>query len=364
MGRVFNYLLWGGVLSGLLAYGEQARHGLAVTGLHDQALWGLYISQFVFLVGIAASAVLLVIPARLLGWPEARAALATGEALAVSAVFTALLFVTVDLGNPQRLWHALPVLGRLNFPRAVLAWDVVVLMAYLGLSLLLLWSGRRHAQEGRFRAFALLLAVGLGLAIHTVTAFLLAGHPARPFWHSGVMAPRFIASAFASGAALMLLLAPRLPALAAPPLTRYLRWVAGLGITLDLFLLLSELFVAFYGNSGEHRAARLIYGGEAGWLSAWVWSGLLLKGLGLALLRRGTALPLALLVAGTWLEKGLGLVAGGMLVTPLEEVSRYLPTGIEVRITLGVWAVGVLLFLALARWAGCTPRPRLSHAPD
>jgi molybdopterin-containing oxidoreductase family membrane subunit len=122
-------------LLGLATYGAQLLQGMALTHMSDQVSWGFYISNFTFLVGVAAAAVLLVIPAYLYHFKTIKKIVAFGELLAVTAVIMAILFVLVDVGRPDRLWHLLPGLGRMNFPSSVLAWDILVLNGYLLLNL-------------------------------------------------------------------------------------------------------------------------------------------------------------------------------------------------------------------------------------
>ncbi|MBK1634065.1 polysulfide reductase, partial [Thiohalocapsa halophila] len=127
-----RYQLWITALSALVLVGcwqyvDQLRFGLVTTGMSDQVSWGFYIANFAFLVGVAASAVLLIIPAYVFNRKDAEEVVLLGEAMAVAAVVSAILFVIVDLGRPDRLWHMLPLLGRFNFPASMLAWDVVVL---------------------------------------------------------------------------------------------------------------------------------------------------------------------------------------------------------------------------------------------
>ncbi|MEO5348281.1 MAG: polysulfide reductase NrfD [Magnetococcus sp. YQC-3] len=330
------------LLVGIAGYAEQWQRGLAVTGLTDGVVWGLYISQFVFLVGVAASAVILVVPVWWLANPAARALLRLAESLALVAVIGSLLFVTVDLGQPLRIWHALPLLGQLNFPSSIMAWDILVLSGYLLLTMALL-SGWKHP-------LGLVLAAILGIAIHTVTAFLLAGQPARPFWHTGVMAPRFIVSAFASGAALLLLLLRYWPEETAEWGKLYLRRLFLACLGLELFLLGSEGFVWFYRPSDDGETPRLLYEGGLGIWSNWVWCGLILKVSALFTVwrwNRGYALALC----GIWLDKGLGLVVPGFIPTPLGELVGYWPTRVEWQITVGIWALGGMLLAGLIRRA-------------
>lgn len=341
-----KWLWWGMVLPalllGLAGYSEQWHLGLAVTGMNDHVVWGLYISQFVFLVGVAASAVILVVPVWWWGNPSARGLLRLAESLALAAVVTSLLFVMVDLGHPARLWHALPVIGQLNFPQSIIVWDLLVLVGYMALTIALL-AGWKHPM-------GILLAAILGVAIHTMTAFLLAGHPARPFWYTGVMAPRFIVSAFAAGAGLMLLLVRCWPLASVEWGRAYLRRIFLGCLGIDLFLLGSEWFVWFYRQTSEGEAARLLYGGGMGFWSGWVWIGIGLKLVAMLMVWRFVT-GYGVGVVGIWMEKGLGLIIPGFVPTPLGEVVGYWPTWVELQVTVGVWALGIVLLTLLIQYA-------------
>jgi molybdopterin-containing oxidoreductase family membrane subunit len=121
------YWRWLGLLSvlfviGLVAYAGQLDQGLVVTGMSDQVSWGFYISNFAFLVGIAAAAVLLVIPAYLFHRADVKQVVLLGEGLAVAAVICAMMFVLADLGHPERAWHMIPFIGRFNWSCSTATW--------------------------------------------------------------------------------------------------------------------------------------------------------------------------------------------------------------------------------------------------
>ena len=97
------------IVSGVLAYARQASTGLVLTAMRDQVSWGFYIGNFTFLVGVAAAAVVLVIPAYIYDWKPIREIVIFGELLALSAIIMCLLFVLVDMGRPDRLWHMIPL---------------------------------------------------------------------------------------------------------------------------------------------------------------------------------------------------------------------------------------------------------------
>lgn len=211
----WRYYTWLGALSiiclvGLNAYAKQFVHGLVVTGMSDQVSWGVYIANFTFLVGVAAAAVMLVIPVYIYRNEELHDLVIFGELLAVAAIIMCLAFVTVDLGRPDRFWHLIPGLGKFNFPGSMLSWDVIVLNGYLllnihicGYLLYCRYRGRRPAKW--FYVPFVFVAIVWAVSIHTVTAFLYVGLGGRPFWNSSIVGPRFLASAFTAGPALIIL---------------------------------------------------------------------------------------------------------------------------------------------------------------
>ena len=172
--------------------------------MRDQVSWAFYIGNFTFLVGVAAAAVLLVIPAYVYNWKPIREIAIFGELLAVSAIVMCLLFVTVDIGRPERVFAMIPFVGTLNVPSSLLGWDVLVLNGYLVLNVVIVWhflfkAFHREPYNTNFVAPLLLFSIPAAVSIHTVTAFVYNGMAARPFWNASILAPRFLASAFCSG---------------------------------------------------------------------------------------------------------------------------------------------------------------------
>ncbi|MDP1581325.1 MAG: NrfD/PsrC family molybdoenzyme membrane anchor subunit [Candidatus Didemnitutus sp.] len=211
----WRYYTWMAVLTivclfGLNAYAKQLVHGLAVTGMTDEVSWGVYISNFTFLVGVAAAAVMLVIPVYIYNNEEMHDLVIFGELLAVAAIIMCLAFVTVDLGRPDRFWHLIPGIGELNFPASMLSWDVLVLNGYLLLNVhicgYLLYCRYRSQKPSKwFYIPFVFIAIVWAVSIHTVTAFLYVGLGGRPFWNSAIVGPRFLASAFSAGPAIIIL---------------------------------------------------------------------------------------------------------------------------------------------------------------
>ena len=367
------YWMWLALLLFVIAlgvwyYSEQLQHGLHVTGMSDQVSWGFYIANFAFLVGIAASAVLLVIPAYIFNREDIKDVVLIGEGMAVAAVIMAMLFVIVDLGRPDRIWHLIPVLGRFNFPISLLAWDVVVLNGYLLLNLAIpLYILFRHyyGEEPNFRPYFpfVVLAMFWAISIHTVTAFLFSANTARPFWHTALLGPRFIASAFASGPALIIIALQIIRRVTRYPINQSvidtLALIMTVALQITLFFVGAELFTDFY-NEGAHAASiHYLFLGLDGFeaLRPWIWTALGLNLVAVFILRihplrRNIVLlnvACVLTFVGIWIEKGMGLVVPGFIPTPLGEIFEYAPSATEIMISIACWSIGALIFTLLAK---------------
>ncbi len=378
-----TYLLWILFLLAIIAYGvfrysQQIQHGLVVTGMSDQVSWGFYIANFTFMVGVAAAAVLLVIPAYIFDRHDVKQVVLVGEGVAVAAVIMAMLFVVVDLGRPERFWHMIPGIGQFNFPISLLAWDVVVLLGYLllnlGIPFYILYT-KYNGREPELRLYFpfVVLAIFWAISIHTVTAFLFSANPARIYWHTALLGPRFIASAFASGPALIILTLRLIRRVTTFRIEQsvidLLALIMTFALQINLFFLVAELFTDFY-NEGSHSASiRYLFFGLEGFqsLRPWIWSALALELVAVIILtihplRRNTVTLVAacfLTIAGIWIEKGMGLVVPGFIPTPLGEVFEYSPTGVELGVTLAIWALGVLVFTLLAKFVIAVEQGRL-----
>ncbi len=358
------FLLTVFVLLGINAYCKQLVHGLATTGMTDQVSWGFYIANFTFLVGMAAAAVMLVIPVYIYRNRELHDLVIFGELFAVAAIIMAMLFVTVDLGRPDRLHH---MLLRFNFPVSMLTWDVLVLNGYLLLNLhicgyLVYCAYRRREPSKIFYIPFVFVAIMWAISIHTVTAFLYSGLGGRPFWNSAVVAPRFLASAFAAGPAFLILTLSALKTFTAyevsPKAFLTLRNTVTIALTISMFLLGSEAFTEFYTDSAHVASARYLFLGLHGHsaLVPWIWSAIALNLLAMTLLylpisRRLAVLQAAcvMLIVGIWIEKGMGMIVPAFIPTPLGEIVEYLPTINETLVTLGIWAGGLLIYTILVR---------------
>jgi Ni/Fe-hydrogenase subunit HybB-like protein len=370
-----RYHLWMGaltvvMLAGAYAYGIQLRDGLGVTGMNDHVSWALYIANFTFLVGLSDAAVMVVLPAYVMEDMDFRRAVLFGLGVAIAALVMCLAFVVVDIGNPLASWHLFPGVGLLNFPQSLLAWDVVALNAYL----LLILGVSAHIVYRRFTGhtpgkhtylFWMYLIVAVAVAVHLVTAFLMAGLPARPFWNNALLGPRFLASAFAAGAAFMILLLGFIRRE-----TEYevknetlskLGLIVAVAAQVNLIMLASEIFKEFYFPTHHSINAQYLFFGLDGHnrLVGWIWTAIALNLAATATLmihplRRNPRVLMtacAMLFVAIWMEKGMGLVIPGFVPSPLREIVEYWPTWVELAVTAGIWAMGLFVLTVLVRVA-------------
>jgi Ni/Fe-hydrogenase subunit HybB-like protein len=387
-----RYRVWAGSLAlvmvaGAYAYSVQLRDGLVVTGMNDHVSWGLYISNFTFLVGLAAAAMLLVLPAYILKDVDFSRAVLMAEAVAVAALVMCLTFVVVDIGNPAAAWHLMPVVGRLNLPSSLLAWDVVVLNGYLALNLgipfyILYTRFAGRTPDKRKYLPWMYIAVMWAVSIHLVTAFLLAGLPARPFWNTALLGPRFLASAFTAGPAFMILLLWFIRRETSYEIRdgvfTKLALVTTVAAQINLVMLLSEIFYKFYSPTHHGINAKyLFFGlGENTALVPWIWPAVALNvGATVALtihpVRRNPRwlmVSCAVLFIAIWVEKGIGLIIPGFVPSPLGEIVEYTPTWVELTVTAGIWALGLFVLTMLVKVAlpielGTARSPLLSRSP-
>ncbi len=370
-----KYHLWMGVLTffmamGTYAYVIQVREGLSVTGMNDYVSWGLYISNFTFLVGIAAAAVMLVLPAYILKDVDFTRAVLIGEGLAVTALLMCLAFVTVDMGGPHRLWHMIPKLGYFNWPQSMLTWDVIVLNGYLALNLLvpfyILYKHYKGKSPDKRKYLPfVILSVFWAVSIHMVTAFLYAGLPSRPYWNNALLGPRFLASAFAGGPALMIIILTFIDTQTrfriAKKTINKLALIVAIAAQINLVMLGSELFKEFYSPTHHSISATYLFFGLKGHntLVPIIWTSIFLNIIATLLFtfhktrQNRTILLLASLVlfVAIWLEKGMGLVVPGFIPSPLGEIVEYFPSWVEIAVTVGIWALGCFVFTLLIKAA-------------
>ena len=371
-------------LVGANAWANQVVEGMGVTNMTDHVSWGLYIANFTFAVGLAAGGVMMVIPAYVYDDHEMHRVVIIGEVLAIAAIVMCLMFVVADLGRPDRFWHMIPGIGRFNWPMSMLTWDVLVLNGYLLINLHVVgyiiyqrWLGRE--PNPKWYLPFVFLSIAWAISIHTVTAFLYAGLGGRPFWNSALLAPRFLASAFVTGPAFIVLslqVVKRttdfyVPRAALTTLVSIIRVTA----PINLFMLGAEVFSEFYAGGAHVASARYLFLGLHGHseLVPWIWTAISFNVFAAVVLlppplsARPWLLNLALMLTfvGVWIEKGMGLIVPGFIPSTLHEIVPYTPSLTEWKVMAGVWAAGLMVFTVGLRVAlgAMTGAMRADDAP-
>jgi len=351
---------------GFILYLWQLKVGLKITGMSRDVSWGFYIAQFTYLVGIAASAVTVVLPYYLHDYKAFGRITVLGEFLAVAAVSMCALFILVDLGKPVRIFN---ILLHPTF-NSVMFWDMAVLSVYLLLNIVIGWTvleaERNAAPPPKWVRPLIYLSIPWAPSIHIVTAFLYSGIPGRGFWLTAIMAPRFLSSAFASGPALLVLLA-----LIIRRFTRFdpgreqiqtLAKIVAYCIIINVLFFLFEVFTVFYSQIPEHmRHFEYLLFGIAGHekLVPWMWVSFVWMVLASVILvipsaRREHSILAAgctFVIIATWIDKGIGLITGGFVPNPFDRITEYWPTVPEAIITLGIWAMGFFILAILYKIA-------------
>ncbi len=362
------YYIWllfllGVIGVGVCVYIYQLQEGLTITGMSRDVSWGLYISQFTYFVGVAASAVMLVLPAYFHHYKKFKRMIIFGEFMAISAVIMCMLFIVTDMGQPQR------VLNVILFPtlNSVMFYDMLVLSGYLFLNIVIGWvtleAERHDVDPPKWIKYLIYTSIIWAFSIHTVTAFLYAGIPGRHYWLTAIMAARFLSSAFCSGPAILLLLMLLLKRLTSfdpgKEAVKTLTVIITYAMCINVFFYILELFTAFYsGMPGhQHPFAYLFAGhhGHIGWVTYWMWAGVVMAFLSLGMLippkfrENQTLLPIALimLVLASWIDKGLGLIIAGFTPNTFETITEYTPTLPEITIVVAIYGVGFLVLSIL-----------------
>jgi len=348
----------------------QITQGMIVTNLNDQVSWGLYMSNFVFLVGVAAAAVTIVFPAYVYNYKPLKDVVIIGEMLAISAVVMCILFVLSHMGRPDRLWHIVPGLGIMNWPNSMLTWDVAVLNGYLALNVIcgFYYMYKKYTGEPMNKTFYMTfvyISIVWAFSIHTVTAFLLNTMPTRPMWFHSIVPIKFIVTAFSAGPAFIILsffvIRKHTKLEIKDEAINMISTIITFCLGISLFLTLSEVVTELYPSTEHSFSLKYLMFGKHGLhgLVGWFWVSLVMNIMAFILLINPTTrknyniLPFAcvLLFAGIWIEKGMAFVLPGMIPSPIGEFVEYSPSWIEIGNSLGAWGVGLTVFTILARGA-------------
>jgi len=346
------------ILVGVYFYARQFDYGLGITGLSRDVTWGFYVAQLTFLVGVAASGVMVVLPYYLHDYKAFGKLTILGEFLAIASIAMCILFVAVDVGQPLRMINLILYPS----PSSILFWDTVVLSGYLLLNVIIshtvLEAERRSIAPPKWIKPIIILSIPWAISIHTVTAFLYSGLAARPFWMTAVLAPRFLASAFSSGPALLLIMVFIIKKITkfdpGPESVRKLGLIITYAMCANVFFILMEFFTAFYSSIPEHiHHFQYLYFGLDGHntLVPWMWSSAILAIVSLVFLlipkyrenEKVLVWVCAAIFISIWIDKGLGMVVTGFIPTPLGKVVDYSPTAPELLISLAIWAIGIFI---------------------
>ena len=358
-------IVWGGA-----GYFQQLKDGLIVTNMRDSVSWAFYIGNFTFLVGVAAAAIMLVIPAYVYNWKPIREVVIFGELLAISAIIMCLLFVLVDVGTPLRLWHMLPLIGRMNFPSSLLAWDAIVLNIYFFLNLgivtyLLYTQFVKKKYNQKLLLPLMLLSIPMAIAIHTITAFLYNGLAARPYWNTALLAPRFLASAFCSGPAVLLILFQILKKTTSFEIKDEAIWkiaeLMAYAMFINLFFFVSEVFKEVYSNTEHLVFIKYLFKGigRNKDIVAYGWASVVISVVAFLLFlipkTRKNIITLnigaILIYAGVYIEKGIALITPGFTPDTLGQFYVYRPSMVEIRTSVAIFSIGFLIFTLMSKVA-------------
>ena len=366
-----NYWIWilcllAVIGAGTLAYIDQFMNGLMITGMSRDVTWGFYIANFTFLVGVAAGGVMVVIPYYLHDYEKFHRITILGEFLAVASLIMCLLFIVVDLGQPTRMLNVLLY----PTPHSMLFYDMIVLNGYLFLNIVVGWkvleAERNQVEPDWWVKPLVYVSIPFAIGIHTVTAFLYCGLPGRGFWLTAILAPRFLASAFAAGPAFLIILCYIIK-----KFTKFdpgwdamqtLAKIVCYAVIANIFFFFCEVFVVFYsGIPGHMSHLKYLFFGYHGYdmMVPWMWSAFILMGTGAVFMvipklrNNKTLLPVtcAMIFIGAWIDKALGMIAGGFIPSPLHHITEYAPTGKEIVIALAVYATGFLVLTILYKLA-------------
>ncbi len=366
-----TYWIWIGILGAVMAaggyfYAQQLEYGLVVTGQSRDVSWGFYTAQMTYFVGVAAGGVMLVLPYYLHNFKAFGKITILGEFLAVASLIMCLLYLLVHLGQPMRALNVFLY----PTPWSMLFWDGNVLFGYLVLNIIIGWNVLEAERNGVAPPLwvkpLIYLSIPMAFSIHTVTAFIYCGLPGRGFWLTAVLAPRFLASAFAAGPAILILLCILIkritPFDAGKEAVRTLSLIVTYALIANLFFLACEVFVVFYSGIPSHMDhIKYLFVGLHGHtaLVPWMWTAIAFMVSAVVLLvipktrKNSLVLPFSclLVVIGTWIDKGLGMIAGGFIPSPLHHVTEYAPSVHELVISAGVTAIGLLILTVLYKIA-------------
>ena len=400
LGQIWVGFLLVVIACALYAYYQQLNKGLVITNMRDYALWGVYISNFVFFVAISLVGSLVTAILRLSGATWSTPLTRIAEVIAVAAIIMAGLTIIIDMGRPERIYNIF-LHGRLQSP---IIWDVLVISTYLFISLMLLffpllpdfailkkyykkqpklskwyglfslnWKGNKEQVTLYNKSINTLsiLIIPVAFGIHTVTAWLFAT-TYRPGWDSSNFGPYFIAGAFVAGAGAVVVIMSVLRKvynLEAYITDLHFDKMGKLLVLLCLVYLyfnVNEYLVPAYKTTTEEAAHlySLFLGDYAFLFWSAIIGGLIIPIMVLLFKKGRKPLPLflvgILVVVGAWWKRFI-IVTPTLLhpFLPIQGVPEtwhhYFPSALEWTITFGTLASALLIMTLLFRYLPIIP---------
>ena len=379
-----NLYIWTGALGllsliGFGALGYQLINGLGVTAMNNATSWGLYITMFMFFVGLSAGGLIVSSSATVFNIPAFKVVAKPATILSTVCIIVAGIFIMVDIGSPFRV---LNLILHSQF-KSPLMWDVCVITLYLCINVAYLYLMTRKEPSKKALSVMSRIALPVAILVHSVTAWIFGLQIAREGWHSALMAPLFVASALDSGLALLIIVLVLLIKFKVFTVEKKLiTTLAGLLVTcvaVDAYFVFSEILTMFYPQ--EESVMLVLNEMLKGSMAPFFWGEVILGFLiPLAILlfkknREKTSLVIfssVLIVIGVffkrvWLlftsfihphvEGAPGITLGSY--TPSESPNvfpsfwtlhgQYVPTLVELMVVVGMISFGVLLFIYLSR---------------
>ena len=327
-------------VAGIACWAVQLSGGMVQTGMRNLDSWGLYITMFMFFVGLSAGGLIISSVPNAFGMKGFGGISKVAIWTSVCCTCAAIGFVVVDLGGPARLWE-LFVYSNFTSP---LMWDILVLGTYLILSVVYLWAYLRHEAGKLFhtaiRAISV-VALIVAILVHNVTAWIFSLAPAHEFWHTALMGPWFVASALDCGTGLVLIVCLALRR--AGYLSLEQKHVTNLAKMLAVFVLVDLYFYAcdlltsgYFGGEGAEVVTML----TSGALAPAFWTQIILMAVSVAILvvpklrtDAGVVAASALAIVGVFCKR-LQILVGGFQIPNLD-----MP-GVTTQYTITNWQAG------------------------
>lgn len=361
-------------LAGIAMWVYQCITGLHVTAMRDGSSWGLYITMFMFFVGLSAGGLIISTAPKVFGFKGFGNISKVAVLSSIVCTILAIGFVIVDLGHPELAWHLI-VYGQLVSP---LMWDMLVLTAYLILCIIYLAVLVKHDKEPRSeRSLKTLsiIAFIVAILVHSVTAWIFSLNISRPFWNTALMAPWFVCSALVSGLALVLVITLILRKTGNLVLedenVQKMGKLLGVFVAVDLFFFFCEILTSVYPGAGT--AYEIIGMVTTGPIAPFFWTQVLGGIIAMILMfnpatrkKTGAVVVASILAILGIFCKRVQLIEGGFQVPNLTYPGMttgpsvpgvdgfwqgiggnlvYWPSGFEVGVTLGVLALGGFLLI-------------------